>query len=272
MASNEKPIPEPRPEVSGHLSHLRGTPVASIAGIATFALGRLSDAPLQYLMFTEGWAVKGLTAVGLRASNLLVSAGPGIGDLGPIPSLLTGMYAVAGLRHAYWVLFTNDYNWPITTASQVILYNSVVNTINTFVAVNALTSAPYPILGSFTDCIGWKQYAGLGIFAIGIAMETIAEESRRQFKKNPKNKGKIDDTGLWSFVRHPNYLGYTLWRTGITLATGSLGATAALTALQILGFRNGGIPGITNWMSAKYGKQWDDYTKRVPYALIPGIL
>ncbi|KAJ6595535.1 hypothetical protein DFH09DRAFT_1305341 [Mycena vulgaris] len=60
-------------------------------------------------------------------------------------------------------------------------------------------------------------------------METIAEGSRKKFKKDLKNKGKIDDTGLWSFVRHPNYLGYTFWRTGITLATGSLGATVALT-------------------------------------------
>jgi hypothetical protein len=50
-------------------------------------------------MFTQGWAVKGLVAVGLRASNLLVTAGPGVAGLGPIPTLLTGMYAVAGLRH-----------------------------------------------------------------------------------------------------------------------------------------------------------------------------
>ncbi|KAJ6578857.1 hypothetical protein DFH09DRAFT_348865 [Mycena vulgaris] len=269
-SSNEK-----RPEkLPGRLNHLRYTPVGthSIPGIATFALGRLSDAPLQYALFTQGWAVKGLTAVGLRASNLLITAGPGVADLGPIPTLLTGMYAVAGLRHAYWVLFTNTYSWTPSTSLAVVLYNTAVNTIDTLVAVNALTSAPFPILGSFVDCIGWKQWAGLALFAVGISMETIAEETRKQFKKDPKNKGKIDDTGLWSFVRHPNYLGYTLWRTGITLATGSLVATGALTALQIVGFTTGGIPGITSYMSSKYGRQWTDYTKRVPSALIPGIL
>ncbi|KAJ7456921.1 hypothetical protein FB451DRAFT_598351 [Mycena latifolia] len=222
-------------------------------------------------MFTQGWAVKGLTAVGLRASNLLISAGPGVAGLGPLPTLLTGMYAVGGLRHAYWVLFTNTYTWTPGTALMVVSYNTVVSAIDTLVAVNALTSAPYPILGDFVDCIGWKQWAGLALFAIGISMETIAEESRKQFKKDPKNKGKIDDTGLWSFVRHPNYLGYTLWRTGITLATGSLVATGALTMFQIYGFATGGIPEITAHMSKKYGQQWRDYTKRVPSALIPGI-
>ncbi|KAJ6554547.1 hypothetical protein B0H19DRAFT_1154002 [Mycena capillaripes] len=269
---SEKPLPQPTPPAHGHLSHLRGNANLSIPGIATFFLGRLSDAPLQYAMFTQGWAVKGLTAVGLRASSLLISAGPGVAGLGPIPTLLTGMYAVSSLRHAYWILFTSNFNWPASVSLQVVLYNTLVNTINTLVAVNALTSSPYPILGDFTDCIGWKQYAGVALFAIGITMETVAEEGRKRFKKDPKNKGKIDDTGLWSFVRHPNYLGYTLWRTGITLATGSLIATAALSTFQIMAFNSGGIPGISSYMSAKYGQQWTDYKKRVPSAIIPGIL
>lgn len=98
---------------------------------------------------------------------------------------------------AYWALFTNNYDWPTGPAAQVSFYNGLLNTANTLVAVHALTSAPYPILGSFTECIGYKQWAGLALFFIGISMEIIAEESRKQFKKDPKNKGKIDDTGLW---------------------------------------------------------------------------
>ncbi|KAJ7270700.1 hypothetical protein B0H12DRAFT_1229187 [Mycena haematopus] len=254
------------------LNRLRGNVNTSIPGAATFVIGRLADAPLQYAMFTEGWAVKALAAVGLRASNLLVTAGPGVAGLGPIPTLLTGMYAVSALRHGYWVLFTNNMYWPADAALSVVAYNSAVNTINTLVAVHALTSSPYPILGSFTECIGWKQWTGLALFAIGISTEIIAEESRKRFKKDPKNKGKIDDTGLWSVVRHPNYLGYILWRAGITLATGSLTATAALTGFQLAAFVGNSIPGISNYMSTKYGPQWEDYKRRVPSSIIPGIL
>jgi hypothetical protein len=176
-------------------------------------------------MFTQGWAVKGLVAIGLRASNLLVTAGPGVAGLGPIPTLLTGMYAVAGLRHVrffpgeytqikasnlqgYWVLFTSSFQLPTSISLQLIAYNMTLDTINTLVAVNALTSSPYPILRDFTDCIGWKQWTGLALFAIGISMETIAEESRKQFKKDPKNKGKIDDTGLWCI---PNNLSFAMF-------------------------------------------------------------
>ena len=49
-------------------------------------------------------------------------------------------------------------------------------------------------------------------------------------------------------------------------------ATGVLTAMNILGFTTGGIPGITNYMEEHYGQQWTDYRKRVPSALIPGIL
>jgi protein-S-isoprenylcysteine O-methyltransferase Ste14 len=131
------------------------------------------------------------------------------------------MYAVAALRQAYWGLFTLDYSWPVGTALMVVTYNIVVDTFNTFTAVHSLGptgSAPLAMLHSFPSSFGWQQWAGIAVFVAGLAIETVAEHTRKQFKKNPKNKGKIDDTGLWSVVRHPNYLGYTLWRVGITLA------------------------------------------------------
>lgn len=203
------------------------------------------SAPLQYLLFSRGLAVSVASTLGLRASNVLVKAGPGVGELGPIPTLLTGMYAVAAVRQVrliisttiastlipshiqiYWITFTNTYEFPFGQSAQVVLYNLFVDTFNTVSAVHAITSASNaPTLanitgfGSFIDALGWKQWTGIGMFAIGLLMETLSEESRKAFKKDPKNKGKIDDTGLWSLVRHPNYTGYTLWRSGVTLAT-----------------------------------------------------
>ncbi|KAJ7271026.1 hypothetical protein C8J57DRAFT_1320477 [Mycena rebaudengoi] len=276
-ADAHKQPTKPKPQLRGNLVELRGKPIGTSGaiGIAVFALGRLSDAPLQYLMFSKGWAVKAMTAVGLHASHLTVALGPGIGDIGPIPTLLTSMYAVAALRQAYWGLFTLDYSWPVGTALMVVTYNIVVDTFNTFTAVHSLGptgSAPLALLHSFPSSFGWQQWAGIAVFVAGLAIETVAEHTRKQFKKNPKNKGKIDDTGLWSVVRHPNYLGYTLWRVGITLAAGSVGAAVGFALFQIAQFVGSGIPGVATYMEAKYGQQWVEYTKRVPSAIIPGIL
>jgi steroid 5-alpha reductase family enzyme len=38
--------------------------------------------------------------------------------------------------------------------------------------------------------------------------EYIPEETRKRFKSKVENTGKIDDTGAWGIVRHPNFAGY----------------------------------------------------------------
>jgi steroid 5-alpha reductase family enzyme len=47
--------------------------------------------------------------------------------------------------------------------------------------------------------------AGIAVLAIAIAGEGIADEQLRRFKRNPANKGRVCDAGLWGWSRHPNY-------------------------------------------------------------------
>jgi len=260
-------------QVKDHISRVPGTVLQNLPGFTLWCLGRSLDAPFQYLMFSRGWAVKVLSCVGLDGSNmLLLKAGPGIGELGPVPTLLTGLYAAAAVRHMHWITFTNTYEWSFAQAANVVLYNLFVDTFNTLTAVRAITTSSPVIGGSFVEALGWKQWIGISLFVLGIFMETMCEESRKGFKADPANKGKVDDTGLWSIVRHPNYLGYILWRSGVTLSTGSIGATLGFGVFQIAIFMLQSIPGLSGHMSQRYGEQWTAYEKRVPYKLIPGIL
>ena len=50
------------------------------------------------------------------------------------------------------------------------------------------------------------------------------------------------------FSRHPNYLGYTLWRTGASLATGSIPAAVISLLWQVNSFA-GSIPDLTQYMA-----------------------
>ena len=56
---------------------------------------------------------------------------------------------------------------------------------------------------------------GLSIWILGFGIETIADNQKTVFNTEPNNQGKWIDSGLWSYSRHPNYLGEIILWTGI---------------------------------------------------------
>ncbi|MEO7664715.1 MAG: DUF1295 domain-containing protein [Candidatus Limnocylindrales bacterium] len=49
--------------------------------------------------------------------------------------------------------------------------------------------------------------AGVALWAIGLFFETTGDLQLAAFKRDPANKGKVMDRGLWRYTRHPNYFG-----------------------------------------------------------------
>ncbi|KAK5258127.1 hypothetical protein LTR40_008520, partial [Exophiala xenobiotica] len=100
---------------------------------------------------------------------------------------------------------------------------------------------------------------------------TVGEIQRKWFKDEPRNDGKVYSAGLFSVVRHAPYSGYTLWRTGYATAAGGP-VWGALTATWfIYQFVNSSVPMLDKYMSKRYGEQWAQVKRKVPYALIPGV-
>ncbi len=48
---------------------------------------------------------------------------------------------------------------------------------------------------------------GVLFWVIGISFEAIGDWQLMTFKRNPANKGKVMNQGLWRYTRHPNYFG-----------------------------------------------------------------
>ena len=66
-------------------------------------------------------------------------------------------------------------------------------------------------------------------FIIGFLIEVVADNQKTKFRSIPENKDKFITTGLWSYSRHPNYLGeITLW-LGVALMSFS-----SLEGLQLI--------------------------------------
>lgn len=53
---------------------------------------------------------------------------------------------------------------------------------------------------------------GLLIWLIGYYFEVIGDKQLKDFITDPSNQGKIIESGLWKYTRHPNYFGEaTMW-------------------------------------------------------------
>ncbi|MHB1356775.1 MAG: DUF1295 domain-containing protein [Anaerolineae bacterium] len=81
---------------------------------------------------------------------------------------------------------------------------------------------------------GW-DVAGAIVWAVGMFFEAVGDWQLRRFKADPANKGKVMNTGLWAYTRHPNYFGETMvWWGMFIIALGTpLGFLAVIGPITI---------------------------------------
>ena len=62
----------------------------------------------------------------------------------------------------------------------------------------------------------------VAIWLVSVVGEAIADRQMEAFRGNPANKGKVCNSGLWRYSRHPNYFFESLhWIAYVPLALGS---------------------------------------------------
>ncbi len=119
-----------------------------------------------------------------------------------------------------------------------------------------------PVISSLGH-LNWFNNLGILIWLLGFYFESTADSQLRKFLKNPKNKGKIMQSGLWAYSRHPNYFGeVTMW-WGIwllNLASNWWTIIGPLTITYLI-LKVSGVP----LLEKKYegNKEFEDYKKRV---------
>lgn len=79
--------------------------------------------------------------------------------------------------------------------------------LNVFLILPLLLASlnPTPALHAF-------EIAGVAVWVLGLAGESLADGQLAAFKRDPANRGKVCNTGLWRYSRHPNYFfEWTIW-------------------------------------------------------------
>jgi len=60
--------------------------------------------------------------------------------------------------------------------------------------------------------LGVLDFVGLAVWILGFVFESVGDAQLARFIKDPANKGKLMQSGLWRYTRHPNYFGeVTMW-------------------------------------------------------------
>jgi steroid 5-alpha reductase family enzyme len=111
----------------------------------------------------------------------------------------------------------------------------------------ALLALPFlfPVLNA-TPLFHAVELAGLALWLLAMAGEAVADAQLATFKRDPANRGRVCDVGLWRYSRHPNYFfEWLIWVALALLALGSawgwLGLIAPAAILYLL-LRVTGIP------------------------------
>lgn len=68
-----------------------------------------------------------------------------------------------------------------------------------------------------TGAVGFIAWLGVFAWGVGLYFEAVGDRQLAVFKKDSTNRGKVLDTGLWRYTRHPNYFGDAAVWTGLFL-------------------------------------------------------
>ncbi|KAI1851348.1 hypothetical protein JX266_003423 [Neoarthrinium moseri] len=277
MSASSQPPENPKSGSKWDLIN-RGSRTPSPLGTLTFVGLRLLDIPWQYHLLHNGAAERAISALRLPYTSYGPLATTGIALLDridlPLPRLiLLAMATGSAAKQIFWQTCLSYEEFPPSAAVAVSAYNTLHNSLNSLLFVCAATSvqSSAPQISMFGSALPLPLLVGTLAYAAGITIETLSELQRLQFKQNPENTGKVCKTGLWGYARHINYFGYALWRGGYCMAASGWLAGLAMGIFLGWDLAARATTILDEYCTKKYGQQWAQFQKDVPYRIVPGI-
>ncbi len=134
-----------------------------------------------------------------------------------------------------------------------------------------IVALPFMAMARGAPGPGVPEVLGLLLAAIGIVFEVVADWQLERFKKHPGNHGRVLDSGLWRYSRHPNYFGECCvwWGFGLmALGDGAWWALASPLLMTILLLKVSGVA----MLERDIGERRPEYARyvRETNAFVPG--
>jgi steroid 5-alpha reductase family enzyme len=159
-------------------------------------------------------------------------------------------------------------NFAVAALTKVWLSQAALLFMVSSPAQVGILASENPVTSPVTAPVMLLAYAGVAIYLVGIFFEWVGDWQLQRFKSNADNSGKVLDTGLWRYTRHPNYFGDFMAWWGIWLVCASVGwvyAAATVIGPIFLSFtltKWSGAALLEKGMATTKGDKYDDYKRR----------
>jgi len=210
------------------------------------------------------------TGVVLAAAALLATGPEGIG---PRNLLVAALMAIWTLRLGIYLTprvatyaedpryaqFRTAKNYPLTMLWVTLPQAPASALLGLSVVLAAQTPGP----------LGLRDGLAVALFVVAIAGEYVSDTQMKRFRAEAANKGKVIETGLWAWSRHPNYffqwlgwLAYPIIALDPAQPMTWLSLAAPAVMYGLLRYVSG-VPPLEDAMLRSRGDTFRDYQRRV---------
>ena len=128
-----------------------------------------------------------------------------------------------------------------------------------------LIAFPIQFVGFNADgaSLGWLDVVGVMLWLVGFFFESVGDWQLARFRGDPNNRGKVLDSGLWRYTRHPNYFGDFL--IYVSFALSGAWIWGIFSPIANLGqYFGDALPKNEKKSAERYGTLWSNYVSTTP--------
>jgi steroid 5-alpha reductase family enzyme len=187
--------------------------LVGLAVLAVFAAaGWLLSLPLRNVSIVDSmWSLMFLLAA--------LSYAAGQASPGPRAWLVIALVGLWSIRLAAYIAWRNhgqgeDFRYQRIRAGNQpgFAFKSLYIVFGLQAALAWVISIPLLAAINSTTPLGWLDAIGAALWLVGMVFEAGGDWQLLRFRRNPANQGRVLDSGLWRYTRHPNYFGdFCVW-------------------------------------------------------------
>ncbi len=197
---------------------------ASVGGIRVFALCALIAFAIQWLAFIPAYKARTERYFDLAGSityiTVVVVGVTAVGNWEPRSLIIAGLVTIWAARLGSFLFLRvlragGDRRFdPIKGHLPTFLMTWTLQGLWVLLTAGAGLAA---ITTAKPASLGWIAFVGIGVWAVGFAIEAVADSQKQAFRRDPNNRKGFIRSGLWAWSRHPNYFGEIVIWVGIAL-------------------------------------------------------